>query len=164
MPVLIAVLCFVYSVTSAPAALADTFDPDQPFEQVLSTSLLRSLLNQALDRLEDHVEMSGNLSANDTTPDRSIQASTFQILSRRQVKISAAPQRGGMAPCYTGFWTAGLALPVHASSRALKAGFATATVGRAVVTDVKLILPSGRFCLPRCKVFRVHPRFIGSVS
>lgn len=71
MPVLIAVLCFVYSVTSAPAALADTFDPDQPFEQVLSTSLLRSLLNQALDRLEDHVEMSGNLSANDTTPDRS---------------------------------------------------------------------------------------------
>ncbi len=68
--VLIAVLCSVYWVTPAPTAHADTFDPDQPFEQALSTSLLRSLLNQALDRLEDHVEMSGNLSANDTTPDR----------------------------------------------------------------------------------------------
>lgn len=70
MPILIAALCLVYWVTPASATQEDSFDPDQPFEQALSTSLLRSLLNQALDRLEDHVEMSGNLSANDTTPNR----------------------------------------------------------------------------------------------
>ncbi|CUS31618.1 hypothetical protein [Candidatus Nitrospira nitrificans] len=43
------------------AAETDTFDPDQPFKQALTTSLLRSLLNQALDRLEDHVEITGHL-------------------------------------------------------------------------------------------------------
>jgi hypothetical protein len=43
------------------AAEAEQFNPDQPFEQALTTNLLRSLLNQALDRLEDHVEISGGL-------------------------------------------------------------------------------------------------------
>jgi len=71
MPILIAVLCLVYWVTPVSATQADTFDPDQPFEQALSTSLLRSLLNQALDRLEDHVEISGSLSSGDTKADRS---------------------------------------------------------------------------------------------
>ena len=42
---------------------AESFDPDQPFKQALSTTLLRSLLNQALDKLEDHVEITGNLSS-----------------------------------------------------------------------------------------------------
>jgi hypothetical protein len=48
----------------------ESFDPDQLFEQALATNLLRSLLNQALDRLEDHVESSGNLSPNETKGDR----------------------------------------------------------------------------------------------
>ena len=70
-PILIAGLCLVYWVAPVSATQADTFDPDQPFEQALSTSLLRSLLNQALDRLEDHVEISGSHSSGDTKADRS---------------------------------------------------------------------------------------------
>jgi hypothetical protein len=69
-PILISALCLVYWVTPVSATQADTFDPDQPFEEALGTSLLRSLLNQALDRLEDHVEISGNLSASDAKSDR----------------------------------------------------------------------------------------------
>ena len=53
------------------ATQADMFDPDQPFEQALSTGLLRSLLNQALDRLEDHVEISSSLGSGDAKADRS---------------------------------------------------------------------------------------------
>lgn len=69
-PILISALCLVYWVTPVSATQADTFDPDQPFEEALATSLLRSLLNQAMDRLEDHVEISGNLSASDAKSDR----------------------------------------------------------------------------------------------
>ena len=49
--------------TSAPlwAAEVEQFDPDAPFPQGLSTSLLRSLLNQAFDQLEDHLEILGKL-------------------------------------------------------------------------------------------------------
>jgi hypothetical protein len=49
--------------TAAPVWATETepFDPDQPFEQALTSNLLRSLLNQALDKLEDHVEITGNL-------------------------------------------------------------------------------------------------------
>lgn len=52
------------------AAEADSFDPDQPFNQALTAAALRSLLNQALDRLEDHVEISGNLHSDDTKRDQ----------------------------------------------------------------------------------------------
>lgn len=48
------------------ATEAESFDPDQPFNQALTTTVLRSLLNQALERLEDHVEISGNLQPDDT--------------------------------------------------------------------------------------------------
>ena len=66
----IAVLLLACLVTPASASQADEFDPDQPFEQALSTGLLRSLLNQALDRLEDHVEFSGNLNTSEAKPDQ----------------------------------------------------------------------------------------------
>ena len=51
--------------TAAPlwAANTEPFNPDQPFEQALTTGVLRSLLNQALDKLEDHVEITGNLNS-----------------------------------------------------------------------------------------------------
>jgi hypothetical protein len=41
----------------------ESFDPDQPFKQALTSNLLRSLLGQALDKLEDHVEITGNLNS-----------------------------------------------------------------------------------------------------
>ena len=52
------------------ATEVEPFDPDQPFDQALAKNVLCSLLNQALDRLEDHVEISGNLSSDETKRDR----------------------------------------------------------------------------------------------
>ena len=52
------------------ATEVERFDPDQPFDQALAKNVLRSLLNQALDRLEDHVEISGNLSTDETKGDQ----------------------------------------------------------------------------------------------
>ena len=48
----------------------ERFEPDQPFDQALATNFLRSLLNQALDRLQDHLEISGNLNPDQTKDDR----------------------------------------------------------------------------------------------
>lgn len=62
--------CLVSWVAPAWATQSDTFDPDQPFEQALSTGLLRSLLNQALDCLEEHVEIAGDLHASHQKTDR----------------------------------------------------------------------------------------------
>ena len=47
------------------AAEVEPFDPEAPFQQGLTTSLLRSLLNQAFDRLEDHIEIMGKLDSGD---------------------------------------------------------------------------------------------------
>jgi hypothetical protein len=71
LPILIVALSLMCTVTPVWATQEESFDPDQPFEQGLSTSLFRSLLNQAFDRLEDHVEISSSLSQGDTKPDRS---------------------------------------------------------------------------------------------
>jgi hypothetical protein len=49
---------------------AEQFDPDQPFEQALTTNVLRSLLNQAMDVLEDHLEISGNLNPGEKQGER----------------------------------------------------------------------------------------------
>lgn len=47
-----------------------TFDFDQPFDEAISKQYLRSLLNRALDAVEDHVEWKGNLRRSDRTGDR----------------------------------------------------------------------------------------------
>lgn len=64
-------MIFVMSL-AAPvwATEAESFDPDQLFNQALTAGILRSLLNQALDRLEDHVEISGNLHSDNTKGDQ----------------------------------------------------------------------------------------------
>ena len=38
---------------------------DEPFEQAAAKSAFRSLLNQALDLIEDHIEIKGNLRPNE---------------------------------------------------------------------------------------------------
>jgi hypothetical protein len=65
-------IVFFLMVTASPvwAAGAEPFNPDAPFQQGLTTSLLRSLLNQALDGLEDHIEIMGTLDSNDGKGDR----------------------------------------------------------------------------------------------
>jgi hypothetical protein len=52
------------------AAEAPAFDPDQPFRESLSTHMLRSLLNRALDILEEHVQIDGTLPDPESKGDR----------------------------------------------------------------------------------------------
>ncbi len=61
------VIAFFLMCTAAPvwAAEAEPFNPEAPFQQGLSTSLLRSLLNEALDKFEDHIEIMGKLDPDD---------------------------------------------------------------------------------------------------
>ena len=63
---------FFLVCTSTPVWAAETepFNPEAPFQQGLSTSLLRSLLNQAIDGLEDHLEIMGKLDSGDVKGDR----------------------------------------------------------------------------------------------
>jgi hypothetical protein len=67
-------IAIVFSLvcTAGPvwAAEAEPFNPDGPFQQGLTTGLLRSLLNQAFDRLEDHIEIMGKLDSGDVNGDR----------------------------------------------------------------------------------------------
>lgn len=72
-PMLRTVVAAIFLLCMAAPAWAsepESFDRGQPFEQALTSSLLRSLLDQALDRLEDHVEISGNLNPDETKSDR----------------------------------------------------------------------------------------------
>ena len=52
---------------SAGASLAETpsFDPDQPFRQAFSSSLLRAMVNKTLDLIEDHLEIAGDVAQSD---------------------------------------------------------------------------------------------------
>lgn len=43
---------------------------DEPFEQAAVKSALRSLINQALDLIEDHIEVKGNLRPNEETEEQ----------------------------------------------------------------------------------------------
>ncbi|MDF0675034.1 MAG: hypothetical protein P0120_11970 [Nitrospira sp.] len=66
------VTAFFVICLAAPvwAAEVESFDPDEPFKQALTTTMLRSLLNQALDGLEDHLEISGSRNPDETKGDR----------------------------------------------------------------------------------------------
>ncbi|MDH4078547.1 MAG: hypothetical protein OEU68_01875 [Nitrospira sp.] len=65
----VAAIFLMCMVAPVWASEPESFDPDQPFEQALNMNLLRSLFDQALDRLEDHVEISGNLNPNEANGD-----------------------------------------------------------------------------------------------
>lgn len=66
------VIASVLVCTSAPvwAAEVEPFNPNAPFQQGLTTSLLRSLLNEALDKFEDHIEFMGRLDPDDLKGNR----------------------------------------------------------------------------------------------
>ena len=65
-------IAFFLVCTADPvwAAEVEPFNPEAPFQQGLSTSLLRSLLNEALDKLEDHIEFMGKLDPDDVKGNR----------------------------------------------------------------------------------------------
>lgn len=47
-----------------------TFNFDLPFEEAINKQVLRSLLNQAIDAVEDHIEVNGRLRRGDHAGDR----------------------------------------------------------------------------------------------
>ena len=49
---------------------SEEFDPDQPFREAITKDLLRSWLNQALDMLDDHLEITGTLAPDEAGGDR----------------------------------------------------------------------------------------------
>ena len=65
-------IVFFLMLTAGPvwAAEAEPFNPDAPFQEGLTTSLLRSLFNQAFDQLEDHIEILGKLDPDDVKGNR----------------------------------------------------------------------------------------------
>lgn len=67
---LLAALFFLCATAHAWAGESVPIDPEQPFQEALSKNLLRSLLNQALDQLEEHLEISGDLTPDKATSDR----------------------------------------------------------------------------------------------
>lgn len=50
---------------------SEEFDPDQPFREAVTKDLLRSWLNQALDMLDDHLEITGSVAPDEAGGDRS---------------------------------------------------------------------------------------------
>lgn len=65
-------IAFFLVCTAGPvwAAEVEPFDPEAPFRQGLTTGLLRSLLNEALDKFEDHIEFMGKLDPDDVKGNR----------------------------------------------------------------------------------------------
>jgi hypothetical protein len=64
------VLFFLLVAPIAWAGETLPFDPEQPFQQGFSTSMLRSLLNGALDVLEDHLDITGGIEPDTGNRDR----------------------------------------------------------------------------------------------
>ena len=56
--------------------VTDELNFDEPFEQAAAKSVLRSLLNQALDVIENHIELNGDLQPNEETGE---QRGRFQL-------------------------------------------------------------------------------------
>jgi hypothetical protein len=65
-----AALFFLLMTPLAWAGETAPFDPEQAFQQGFSTSVLRALLNGALDVLEDHLEITGNIIPDEVKGDR----------------------------------------------------------------------------------------------
>ena len=63
--VLVSALC-----TTAWAGESGGFDPEQPFKDAFNQRSLQSFLNQALEALEDHFEITGNLNPDSGEGDR----------------------------------------------------------------------------------------------
>jgi hypothetical protein len=65
-----AVLLVVVAMIPVESRAAELFDPEEPFKQALTKDLLRSFLNQALDVLDDHLEIVGSLSPDEKQGNR----------------------------------------------------------------------------------------------
>lgn len=61
---------FVLMAAPLWAGEPESFDPEQPFQSAISSSVLRSLLNQALDEVENFLELSTELTSEEMTGNR----------------------------------------------------------------------------------------------
>jgi hypothetical protein len=60
MKIVTALTLLILSLAVPALAAGETFDPDQAFRQALSRQFLESLLNQAQEAIDDHLEFSGH--------------------------------------------------------------------------------------------------------
>ena len=56
-----AILLVALALIPIESRASEPFDSDEPFKQAITKNLLRSFLNQALDVLNDHLEIVGSL-------------------------------------------------------------------------------------------------------
>ena len=59
----------VFAIAPAWGAATEPFDSEQPFNQAITKNFLRSFLNQALDVLDDHLEITSSLAPDDKQGD-----------------------------------------------------------------------------------------------
>lgn len=65
-----ALLVAALAVAPACGNAAESFDPEQPFNNSIARNFLRSFLNQALDVLDEHLEVTGSLNQDEKQVDR----------------------------------------------------------------------------------------------
>ena len=65
-----AVLLVILAMIPVESRAAELFDSEEPFNQAITKNLLRSFLNQALDVLDDHLEVTGTLNPNEKQGNR----------------------------------------------------------------------------------------------
>jgi hypothetical protein len=65
-----AVLFVVLALIPVESRAVELFDSEEPFNQAITKNLLRSFLNQALDVLDDHLEVTGALNPNEKQGNR----------------------------------------------------------------------------------------------
>ena len=65
-----ALLLVALALIPAESRASELFDSEEPFNQAITKNLLRSFLNQALDVLDDHLEITGSLNPNQKQGDR----------------------------------------------------------------------------------------------
>jgi len=68
--VLAVVLLVVLALIAVESRASDLFDSEEPFNQAITKNVLRSLLNQALDVLDDHLEIIGSLNPDEKQGDQ----------------------------------------------------------------------------------------------
>jgi len=65
-----AILLVALALIPIESRASEPFDSDEPFKQAITKNLLRSFLNQALDVLDDHLEIVGSLNPDQKQGDR----------------------------------------------------------------------------------------------
>jgi hypothetical protein len=66
----VAILFAALALISVESRASEPFDSEEPFNQAVTKNLLRSFLNQALDVLDDHLEITGSLNPDEKQGDQ----------------------------------------------------------------------------------------------